>query len=101
MAWARAEKLVGHLGGYGPADLTVITNVARRPDSVPKGLEIVMEGREPPPVSFYAKLPKETRMTRVINIGNFDESIVDSLDRELRRAAGQMRDEPPQDASSV
>lgn len=91
----REAVAIGHLlGGYGPAYLHVLIVVAKSGKVEVYGQEARIAGRPPPKGTLYAKLPAETAMGRLLDAAEPDEKIVNSLQRELQRAAGIRTDEP-------
>jgi hypothetical protein len=51
-------------------------------------------GRQAPEGTLYVKFPKTVEMSRFLQAEDFDDRIIDSLRRELQRAAGIRADEP-------
>jgi hypothetical protein len=93
--WREAASINRLLGGYGPAYLHVLFSVAEAGQPQLFGeKEIRVAGRVPPQGTLYASLPRRTEMGRLLERGEPDRATVDSLWRELQRAAGIRTDEP-------
>lgn len=91
--WKQAAELGAHLGGYGPAHLTVAVMVA---ESGPVQLGVLdrVVGRRPPQGTIYARLPPRITIDRVLDSTTPDDRVIESIGRELQRAAGVRADEP-------
>jgi hypothetical protein len=92
--WREAALLVGLLGGYGPAHLGV--GVRASPPSRGRPLP----PPAPPAGSMFRGLPAETQIGRWVDVAPPDRAVVDSIARELTRAAGRTADEPGRSAEA-
>jgi hypothetical protein len=92
--WERAAEIVEQLGGYGSAYLTVHVEVAKsnKEELFLEGVRVA--GRPPPRAMIYASTPGQFTMGRLLDRIEPDESVVNSLGRELLRAGGERADEP-------
>lgn len=75
-AWRELASIVDGLGGYGPAHLAI-------------GIEASATGS-----GLYPRLPSPTWIGRTVNVGEPDEEVVASVEREVKRAGGVIADEP-------
>jgi hypothetical protein len=92
--WKQAAEITDRLGGYGPACLSVRVVVAKSGEVEVVGQEARIAGRPPPRGSIYAGLPTLTTMSRLLDVVEPDQSTIESIGRELQRAAGRRADEP-------
>jgi hypothetical protein len=92
--WRPIIPIAARLGGYGPTQLTVMVGVTKTRESVVQGQVAHAPGRPPPDSSLYSRLGETTQMDRVVDLSEPDEAVVAGLGRELRRAAGEIEDEP-------
>jgi Putative DNA-binding domain len=93
--WAETEAIATLLGGYGPVQLQVLMSNAKDGQQQQFGQGAVIQtGREAPDGTLFSKLPRKVEMSRSLEIGPVGESVIDSLRRELQRAAGVRTDEP-------
>lgn len=84
--WREIAALVARLGGYGPAHLTIGIDVPTRPAS---------SRPDPPRGTFYARLPQGTTwIERAVSVDAPSDDVLASIERELRRAGGEVSDEP-------
>jgi len=92
--WREIATLVERLGGYGPAHLAV--GIAATPASARTVGEVLDDrpAAAPPRDTLYAALPEATWMGRTVSVGEPSDDVIDSLRRELHRAAGYFDDEP-------
>jgi hypothetical protein len=88
--WEAMIPLVKRLGGYGSAQLTLLVDTTDRDDN----LGFVVGRRRPPEGTLYSGLSGLTRLDRVCDSDSVDTAIVQSLAREVKRAAGIIEDEP-------
>jgi hypothetical protein len=92
--WAQAAEITQRLGGYGPAYLSVRVVVAKSGAEEVVGQEVRIAGRPPPNGTVYARLPTLTTMGRLLDAAEPNQVVLESLGRELQRAAGFRADEP-------
>lgn len=92
--WHQAATIGQLLGGYGPAYLHVLIRAAKSGAVEVRGNVAQAAGRPPPKDTLYAKLPALTEMGRLLDVPELDDEVVNSLRRELQRAAGIRTDEP-------
>ena len=91
--WGEVAALVERLGGYGPAHLAVVVAVSHAGRTW-GDVEEDRPGTRPPSGTLYAALPKATWLRRTVSVGEPSDDVIDSLQRELHRAAGYFDDEP-------
>ena len=102
-AWSQVAPLVARLGGYGPAQLTV--GVFTAPD-VPQSMPHLRLGAavDPPPPptpdSLFHGLPEYTWIRRWVTVAEPSAAMLDRLEREFHRAAGQESFEPEVEQSA-
>lgn len=96
--WREIAPLVAYLGGYGPAHLLVGVHATPDP-KLPIPREAVKDPPPPPPPkgTLFARLPTKTWIGRWVSMGAPAKDVLDSLERELMRAAGRRADEPEPD----
>lgn len=92
--WTAIVPLCDRLGAYGPSQLSVVLAVTQTSASVVRGQVIHAPGRTPPEGSVYAELPEVTRIGRMVDLEPPNSAVVASIGREIRRAAGNVEDEP-------
>jgi hypothetical protein len=92
--WSQAARINTHLGGYGPAHLSVMVVVAKSGAEEVVGTEARVAGRPPHRTSAYGQLPGVTRLDRALNAAEPDQAAIESMGRELQRAGGVRADEP-------
>jgi hypothetical protein len=91
--WRVVVPLCVRLGGYGPSQLSVVVAVTKTPQSIVAGQVAHAPGRPPPDDSLYARLEETTQADRAVDLTDPKDEAVASLDREIRRAAGEIQDE--------
>jgi Putative DNA-binding domain len=92
--WREVAALVERLGGYGPGHLAVVIAATQAGPLTLGDVEGERPPTAPPPGTLYAALPKATWMGRTVSVGEPSDDVIDSLGRELHRAAGYFHDEP-------
>ncbi len=91
--WRVIVPLCSRLGGYGSSQLSVVIAVTKTSQSIVTGQIAHSPGRPPPDDSLYSKLGEATQADRAVDLADPDNEVVVSLDREIRRAAGEIQDE--------
>lgn len=91
--WRVIVPLCSRLGGYGPSQLSVVIAVTKTSRAIVRGQSAHSPGRPPPDDSLYSHLGETTAAGRVVDLTDPSDRVVASLDREIRRAAGEIQDE--------
>jgi hypothetical protein len=103
--WHEVVPLVGRLGGYGPAQLTVGVYAAQVPADGDDELDLQHaveaataldrpEAPVPPRHTLYSRLPEHTWVRRWVSVAEPSSDMLGSLQREVQRAAGSESWEP-------
>lgn len=93
-AWREVIPLVERLGGYGPAQLSLVYAVTQPPDRDDESDEEVPPRALPPPGGIFERLPATTWIRRRTIVGPAEGEGLGSIQRELQRAAGIESYEP-------
>jgi hypothetical protein len=95
--WAHAVQAVRDLGGYGPAQATVLITVTAgpAPEADDEDESTAPSRAEPPAGSVFADLPRRTVIRRQTPLQPIGEELLGSVHRELLRAAGRRTYETP------
>ena len=91
--WRVIVPLCSRLGGYGPSQLSVVIAVTKTSRAIVRGQIAHSPGRPPPDDSLYSHLGEATAAGRAVDLTDPSDGVVASLDREIRRAAGEIQDE--------
>lgn len=92
--WELAAEVSRHLGGYGPAYLSVRVVVAKSGVVEVVGQEARVAGRPPPRGTIFSRLPATTTIGRLLDSAEPSQSVIESIGRELQRTGGLRADEP-------
>jgi hypothetical protein len=92
--WSQAAEFNTQVGGYGPAHLSVVVVVAKSGEEEVVGTVTRIAGRPPHGTYQYARLPALTRIDRALESIEPDQAVIESIGRELQRAAGERAHEP-------